>query len=546
MKLAPVKWFGPIVAAIFVTNIAVLFDIPVLRQISGFVFLTFIPGFLFLSILKLNRLGLAEKIVLSVGLSVAFSMFFGVAIGGLLPALGHNQPLSTTSLLASFSTATIIMAVIAYMRNKDTTLSFSSLKLTTREKALLIVPSAFPLLSIIGMRTMNLADNNSILMLLLIMIPAYGIFVSFSHRETSGRVYPIAIFLISVSLLLMYSLRSTHIIGSDTHRTYFMFLTTMDNLKWSQLGFGNLDSALSITVLPAVYQAFLSIDPEYLFKILCSLIVSVVPLASYLIAKKYIGNFYAFLASLLLMSQITFLWTPSYARVNIAILFFALAIMVMFNDSIGRFNKTALFIIFSASIIVSHYGVTYVTFFALIATWFVMQILSKIVSHKKGPAAVPAGNHIKKEHPYPLAIEERAPPIDNSPTSNTATQKPPRTWGGKGITAAIVALFFAMLFLWYSEVIGSTFSQGVRFVSDTFANWQWFLGEDVGGQPVQAATGKTLSSAIWPQRIEFVFSWLTIILIVVGLLTVTRKFKTMVSTPFAGHEKPTFLLKKFE
>ena len=138
INLSPIKWFGLVITIIALTNITILWGIPVLRQIFGFIFLTFIPGFLILLILKLNRLGLLEKIVLSVGLSVAFLMLFGLALNSSLLAVGYTRPLSTVPLLISFSTATIVLAIIAYIRNKGITFSFPSLKLTTREKMLLM------------------------------------------------------------------------------------------------------------------------------------------------------------------------------------------------------------------------------------------------------------------------------------------------------------------------------------------------------------------------------------------------------------------------
>ena len=510
MNLSKTKGFSLIIAIIVLTNIAVLLDIPVLRQVVSFIFLTFIPGFLILSILKLNRLGLVEKTVLSVGLSVAFLMFFGLAVNGLLLAVGYAQPLSTISLLISFSIATIILVVIAFIRNRDITFSLFDLKLTTGGKAFLIVPALFPLISIIGMRIMNLTDSNVLLMVLLFLIPAYVIFISFYRSKAPENVYPAVIFLISISLLLMYALRSNHILGSDTHRTYFMFLTVVDNLRWSQIGFGNLDTCLSITLLPSIYQILLNINPEYLFKLLPSVIVSIMPVAVYLISKKHIGSFYAFLASIAIMSQITFLWTPSFARINIAIFFFALLVFTLFDDNISQFSKRALFIILAATIIVSHYGVTYAAFFALLLTCIGMEILSRIVSRQRKGTAPSA----------------ESPPIRGSPSQLE-----------RGITLTAIVLFLAMLFFWYSQMTETAFSWGVRFVYDTFAKWAWFLGEGAAGQPVQAAFGMTLPYAGVPQRIEFVFSWLTIILLAIGLLASIRIFKAIAFTPDSEHKR---------
>ena len=115
------------------TDLSILLDIPVFRQILGFTFFTIVPGLLILHILKLNKLGLTEKFVLSVGFSIAFLMFAGLIINWIYPALGYGTPLSTNSLLISFSIILLILAIIAYLRNRTASFAnLSDLKLNTR------------------------------------------------------------------------------------------------------------------------------------------------------------------------------------------------------------------------------------------------------------------------------------------------------------------------------------------------------------------------------------------------------------------------------
>lgn len=546
VSLSPIKWFGPIITIIALTNIAILWDIPILRQISGFIFLTFIPGFLFLCVLKLHKLGWVEKTVLAVGLSVAFSMLFGLTLSSSLLALGYAKPLSTTPLLISFSTATITLAAIAYIRNKGITFSLPNLNLTAGEKALLIVPSFFPLLSIVGMRIMNLSDNNIMLMVLLFLIPAYIIFISFFNRRVPERVYPIAIFLTSISLLLMFALRSNHIIGSDIHIEYRLFQTMLGSLHWGHLGFGVLDACLSISVLPTIYQDFLNINPEYLYKLLYALIFSISSLVIYLLSKKYIGSFYAFLASVFFMSQTLFLSTPQHPRTNMAVLFFALAIMVMFHSNISEFNKRALFVIFSVAVIVSHYATAYVVFLALLLTWIGMQILFSIAPRKKEFATLPAEGHIKEgdsRAPPPQAVHH---PRNDTGAYKTVGLELPQRRLKRHITIATVALFLAMLFLWYSQATGPSFIAGVQFIQHTFTDWDQFFVTESRGEVVQAGFGSTLPYAGVAQKIEFVVSWLTILFIGIGILPMIGRLKRMVSRPNSEHKKSNFLSKGFE
>ncbi len=59
--------------------VSFFFDIVVARQVVGFLYLTFIPGFVILKLLKQDDLGLAETALFSVGLSIAFVYAGGVS-----------------------------------------------------------------------------------------------------------------------------------------------------------------------------------------------------------------------------------------------------------------------------------------------------------------------------------------------------------------------------------------------------------------------------------------------------------------------------------
>ena len=542
INLSPIKWFGLIITIIALTNITIILDIPVLGQILGFIFLTFIPGFLILLVLKLNRLGLPEKIVLSVGLSVAFSMFFGLAVNGLSLAVGYTKPLSTIPLLISFSTATIILAIIAYVRNKDIAFSLSSLKLTTREKALLIVPSLFPLLSIAGMRIMNLTDNNVLLMLLFFLIPAYIIFISFYRGKVPQRLYPSLIYLIGISLILMLALRSNHIIGSDIHVEYYLFQATVDNLHWSMLGAGLLDACLSILLLPAIYQAFLNINPEHLFKIIYPLLFSVSPLVIYVISKKYIGSFYAFLASFLFISQVVFLWTAGGPRTTMAILFFNLAIMVLFHQDIGESVKRIFFIVFTFSSIVSHYATAYIFFFVLLLTWIGMEIAPRILPRERR-IVTPSKNPITGGA-HSNSSSGGVMPRGDADTSQSTAFSIPQSQPRKGITIIGVALFFVLLFFWYSQIATATFNISAGFIYQIFASLNQAFLLEAKGTTITAAVGEGISTL--PQEIRVVVSWLTVSFVAIGILSTVARYKRMVAIPNSGHSKPNFLYLKFE
>jgi len=486
-----------IITILLLTDFSILLDIPFLRQIIGFLFLTFIPGVLILQILKLDKLSSTEKFVLSVGLSVSFLMFFVLLINNLSLAIGYETPLATIPLLTSFNIAFIVLSIVGYKINKTSILSFPNLTLNTSEKAFLIVPILFPALSILGMQIMNTTANNILLILLLILISIYVVSVCLFNQKFSVRLYPVVIFLIDISLLLLMALRSNHLIGIDIHEEYFFFQTTLNNMHWDIIWPSTLDACLSISLLPTIYQTILNMCPEVQFKILYVMLFSVFPLTIYVLSKRYIGDFYAFLASCFSMFQVYFLSVAFNPRTSVAVLFFALTMMTLFNDKIDPWKKRLLFIVFMASCIVSHYSTTYIFFFILIAAFVGTMIL---------------------------------------PKQNTA--KKVMSW-------TTIILFFGMIFLWYSQVTKVAFHAGVVFIETTLSNLSRFFIEESRSVAIASLMGGGSVQKGTPYMIEFVFTWLIFAFIGIGIITVIRRYKEM-SLLEPSVKKPDFLKQKFE
>ncbi len=531
-SLGAKRFFLFILTFLVLTDLAILLDIPILRQVLGFTFFSVIPGLLILYTLRVNKLGLLGRFVLSIGLSISFLMLFGLIINSVYPLFGYTTPLSTNSLIASFSAITLVLVAIAFFRSQ--TISFqvlSDFELNVEEKAFLIVPALFILLSILGMRLMNVADNNIMLMTLIFLIIAYAIFIAVKQSQVSDRSYPPIIFLTSISLVLLLGLRSNHIIGSDAHTEYYLFQLTLANGRWQVLMNSSLDTCLGISLLPTIYQSLLNIDSEYLFKTLYPFLFSISPLVVYIISKKYIGGFYAFLASLFFMSQHTFLWTAHSTRTTLAVLFFALSVMVLFQDGLSGVNKKLLFIVFSASCIVSHYSTTYIFLFILLLTWFGMWIMSRII-RSRGKPTISGSSSLGN----PLSSSNHS--FEEQSVSLVVTK-----WPKSHITIGLVTIFFVMLFIWYNQMTEVSFRSGVMFVSTIWQSLtEFFMLEARSGGAAQLF-GVGLGVQSIPRIIEIFLSWLVIVFIAIGILATLVKYRHTVDLPKMGKELPGFLYK---
>lgn len=494
-----------IIVFIITTNISIFLDIPFLREILSFLLLTLLPGLLILKALKINNIDAIETLILSVGISVAFLMIYGLIINYILFEIGFKTPLSTLSFLISLDIALIVFSVIMYKLHQNLSFNVPDINLNNYEKVVLAVTFFFPSLSLFGAYMVNSSGNNILSMILLILTPLTVLLICFVNEKLSYKIYPPVIFLMSLSLILMAALRTQYILGVDSNIEYYYFLNTLQNLHWS-IGFSQfrsaLDACISISLLPTIYQSLMDVNPEMLFKVLYPLIYSVSPLAIYVISRKYVGELYAFLAAFFFISQLNFLWTTSNARTSLAVLFFALIIMLLLTDKIKEMHKSILVIIFVFSIVLSHYSTSFLVMGILLCSFIASWIISKFYAGK--------GVTLKM-----------------------------------ALTSSLILLFFVFTFLWYSQITVTTFNSITGFlVNKIFLFKSLFVSEskDVG---ISTALGEGLFLKSLPSQINFIFLWLTILSIGTTVLTLTLKYKQMVF-PEITSEKFKFIREKFE
>lgn len=496
---------------IALSDLTILLDIPYLRQFFGFVLLIVLPGLLIIQILKLNKLDITEQFVLMVAISNSFLIIFGLFVNNLFLEFGYNKPLSTIPLLISYNIILFVLILMFISIYIDKEYAIILPKIQFEKKAYLFISIAviLPALSIFGMHLMNKTNNNFFIMFLLILIIMYILYIFFFNNIFPEKLYPFVLYSISVSLLLMLPLRSNHIIGIDTHVEYQYFQSVIQNFHWGVYGERTIDSCLSTSLLPTIYTSVLNINAELMFKIIPSILFSISPLVVYIISKKYLNCTHSFFSTLFFMFQPLFLWTEANARTSIAILYFGLFFMVLFHEHITKVNKNILFILFSASCVVSHYSTTYIFFIILFIFQFTLQLLSvtlfknsKVLSFFSGEAS------------------ESEIHLLNDLKLNKET-----------VSFTLVLLFFVMIFFWYSQITEVPFIRGVNFVYNTFSSLNSFLISESRGAEVSNAVNPS-GALLLNQKIKFIVYWSTIFLTIVGVLVTALKSKEMIS--FSG------------
>jgi uncharacterized membrane protein len=466
---------------------AVFLDIPGVRQVFGFFYLTFVPGFVFLKILNVTKLSRTETVLFSLGLSVAFLMFAGLLVNEFGFLLGISEPLSLTPLMVTLNIFMLIGGLIAYLRNGD--IKFWRAKTINKPLPFVLLLSALPILSFLGAMSVNFYGNNSILLLMLIIISIVFIMGVISRKLLPSKFYSLAIVMIAIALLFHSSLISQNWVNfrSDVNLEYFVFKTTENNAHWSSyftdLGYGRFNSMLSITILPTVYSILMNLDATCIIKVLYPLLFAFLPVALYRLWQINFSDKQSFVAAFLLIATSTFYTEMlGLCRQMVAELFFVLLLLVIFSEKMKPIHKTICFIVFTFALVTSHYGLAEIFFFFIFFV-FISLIVMKRPSVK--------------------------------------------------ITATLVVLFFVIMHSWYIFSSNSlVFDSIVSYGNFVYQQLGQFFNPASRGISILRGLGMETSPSIW-NSIGRAFAYFTEFFILAGFIgLITRRKKILLKKEY--------------
>lgn len=380
----PLKKFVVLVISIQLTFIGLIFmdiigiNIPILREVVGFIYLTFIPGLLILRILKLNNLNITETFMYALGLSLSFLMFLGFLINIIYPIMGINNPISLFPLLFTINSSGIILLFIIVLMERKKSVEYNKDKIILDDffSKKVYILTLIPFLSIIGAYFTNYYNQNILLFILIFILSLVPIIVFFI-KSYKKEFYPLIIFICGLSLLLHWSLISTHIVGGDIQFEYYFSNLVINSSHWNLEIQNSLNGMLSIVMIAPIYSILLNIDLNWVFKIIYPFIYAFVPLGLYQIFQKQFNSKIAFLSVFYFIFVFPFFSEMlQLARQEIAELFLVLIILILVNK-IEKRNQSILIVIFGFSLAVSHYGLSYI-FLILLGIILLITIFNSI------------------------------------------------------------------------------------------------------------------------------------------------------------------------
>jgi uncharacterized membrane protein len=423
---------------------AIGLQIPLIRQFIGFIYLTFIPGILVLRSLKLHKLGNIETLLYTVGLSIATLMFTGLLMNTIYPLFGISGPISITPLIITISAVVLVLCVISYIRDKNfSDPSFIGVGDVLSPPALFLC--LIPFLVIFGTYLINFHHSNILLMLLIIILALIVLLIGFD-KFIPKNLYPLAVFVIAISLLFYRSLISLYIIGYDIHYEYYISNLVMMNSYWDSTIFSPCNAMLSIVMLAPIFSDICGMSLTWVFKTIYPLLFSLVPLGLYRVFQKQTDDKIAFLAIFFFMSMYIF-YSPM-PRQNIAEFYLVLLILPMIDRNIDNIKRSVFFIVFGISLAVSHYGTSYIYMFCLISAWLILVSGENLEMQKL----------MRNFHSKFGRKSEKA-------AGNSVPSKVDRT-----ISSTFVLVFIIFTLTWYMYVSSSSAFNTIVYIGDHIAS----------------------------------------------------------------------------
>lgn len=347
-----------------------------IRQIICFVYITLIPGIIVIRILKLESHLNMETLLYIVGVSAAIVMWMGIFINKFYFSLGITNPISLLPLMASMTALIFILSLLSCrgeMRKTNNNYITLLIKLASPSTLYLCL---IPFVSIIGTYLMNFYQSN-LMIIIFILITSLLIVLIGLEKAIPENLYPLAIFVSSISLLFHRSLISQHIWGWDIHSEFYFSQLVIANSYWNTSTFYDINSVPSITILAPIYSIILNTSVIWIYKAMIPFLFSFVPVGLYYSYKNLFNNKISFFSVYFFMSIFSFYGELTVLlRQEIAELFLVLLIVLLLNKKMPSIARSVLIVIFSSSLIVSHYGLAYIYMTILLLSVIIKNFVS--------------------------------------------------------------------------------------------------------------------------------------------------------------------------
>ena len=359
------------------------------RQITFIILLTFIPGTFLLGFFRIREVDLTMAVVIIVGLSIFFIFACGLVLMLMGLITGTSGVITGSNLFLIFLCSLNII-ILLFLFLDCPTVAYTRRKLVNWSDPFVYLAILIPVVAVLGAIIANEYQNTTVEYITLFLIIATIIYAGLS-RARDDRAYPWLLYGVALGLLFHTSFISSSIWGWDIHKEYYIARTVIENATWNYDFYSNINAMMSIVVLVPTYSLICDLDLTTVFKLICPMLFAFAPLALFSFIARYSSRWFAFISLAFAVSFYAFFQEfPQLGRQEIGMVFFVLVVSLLLDTNIkmGGKAKIALTLIFGFSLVISHYGTTYLLLLVWMATLAVylgrsiLQKFAKVLSRR--------------------------------------------------------------------------------------------------------------------------------------------------------------------
>jgi uncharacterized membrane protein len=368
----------------------------------GFWFLVLHPAYLLYTCSLLRGSRGAERVGYSLAAILLTLMVGGLAINTVLPVIGITRPLSTAPVVIVAD----LLNVTCYLvrRRWPAMISWRSELAALRQQdvRLLVVAAMSVALAVLGANRLNNGAGGQVSLIAQLDILIAVFLMLYWHRRLSDGVISLTIYLVSLALLFMTSLRGWYVTGHDIQTEYRVFQLTAASGRWNISSFHDAYNAcLSLTILPTEISRLVKVYDPYVYKVFFQLMFALCPVLLYCIARRYGPKLVCCLAVLYFVGFPDFVNDmPFLNRQEIAFLFVCIGLLAVTNSQWPQSKRRIVLYGAGLGVELSHYSTMYLFLGLLVVSWSlgsVMRLLGRWLGARRARRRVdPSGDD------YPL------------------------------------------------------------------------------------------------------------------------------------------------
>jgi uncharacterized membrane protein len=350
-------------------------SLPFLGPAIGFWFLVLLPTYLLYTTRLWGGAGAGERIAYSITSVLLVLMLAGLAINSLLPLLGYQRPLSPIPIvvLGDIINLSLYLCRRRYPGTFGHRLELGRIPKVSPRASRLIIGSALSVaLAVAGANRLNNGAGDTVSLAALACMVVVLVLLLLWHSRVGEGVTCGVIYMVSLGLLLMTSLRGWYVTGHDIQTEYFTFQLTAAHAHWSMTYVHNnaYYACLSITILPTELVQVAHVAGPYIYKVFFQILFAFCPVLVYLIARRFFPVIISIIATIFFISYPTFFTDMPYInRQEIAFLFTGVAILAITNSAWSLRWRQAMLFAAALGIELAHYSTMYFLVSVCLIAW---------------------------------------------------------------------------------------------------------------------------------------------------------------------------------